>query len=281
MDLLQIVDARGRTLCDPWPLSTLPLPSDSPNRVRLLIYSCAGGHDILPDHQPTDISKHRFLTVAVRRRGAGRNYPHFLIFALHLFAAFFGVQAIADAIGFLSGSRIVAGALGAASVLYVLTYMTLALSAVYGGTRRRAVADTIIIAVFYWFATVITAVAILLLVTGTQASPGSVMIDDPAVSLPGKNNVYYSIEGLISHFKIIMEGIHVPPGECYQFTEAANGELGFYLVSDGGGRAWKARCRPPCFIMTSTLDTLLKGRMMADLVPIFDSLNMIGGECDR
>ena len=65
---LQIADARGRALCDPWPLSTLPAPGDNPNRVRLLIYSCAGGHDILPDHQPTDVSKHRFLTVAVRRR---------------------------------------------------------------------------------------------------------------------------------------------------------------------------------------------------------------------
>ena len=65
---LQIVDARGRALCGPWPLSTLPSPSDTPDRVRLLIYSCAGGHDILPDHQPTDVSTHRFLTVAVRRR---------------------------------------------------------------------------------------------------------------------------------------------------------------------------------------------------------------------
>ncbi|MEW5853466.1 MAG: NADH-quinone oxidoreductase subunit D [Myxococcota bacterium] len=110
---------------------------------------------------------------------------------------------------------------------------------------------------------------------------GAMLVDDPAVALPGKNNVYYSIEGLISHFKIIMEGIHVPPGEAYAYTEAANGELGFYLVSDGGGRAWKARCRPPCFIHTATLDTLMKGRMLADLVPIFDSINMIGGECDR
>jgi NADH-quinone oxidoreductase subunit D len=110
---------------------------------------------------------------------------------------------------------------------------------------------------------------------------GQLLVNDPNIALPGKNNVYYSIEGLISHFKIIMEGIHVPPGESYQYTEAANGELGFYLVSDGGGRAWKARCRPPCFIMTSSLDKLIKGGMLADLVPIFDSLNMIGGECDR
>ena len=65
---LHIVDARGRALCDPWPLSTFPAPADSPARVRLLIYSCAGGHDVLPDHMPTDISTHRFLTLAIRRR---------------------------------------------------------------------------------------------------------------------------------------------------------------------------------------------------------------------
>jgi hypothetical protein len=65
---LQILDARGRALCDPWPLSTFPSPTDTPKRFRLLIYSCAGGHDILPDHKPTDVSTHRFLTLAVRRR---------------------------------------------------------------------------------------------------------------------------------------------------------------------------------------------------------------------
>ena len=65
---LQILEARGRPLCDPWQLSTFPSPGDSPKSVRLLIYSCAGGHDVLPDHKPTDVSTHRFLTLAVRRR---------------------------------------------------------------------------------------------------------------------------------------------------------------------------------------------------------------------
>jgi len=65
---LQILDTRGRALCDPWPLATFPAPGDSTKRVRLLIYSCAGGHDILPDHKPTDVSTHRFLTLAVRQR---------------------------------------------------------------------------------------------------------------------------------------------------------------------------------------------------------------------
>ena len=69
---LQLVDARSRALCDPWPLATFPSPAERPARLRLLIYSCAGGHDVLPDHKPTDVSTHRFLTLAVRRRMLSR-----------------------------------------------------------------------------------------------------------------------------------------------------------------------------------------------------------------
>jgi hypothetical protein len=69
---LQILDARGRAICDRWPLATFPAPGETPKRVRLLIYSCAGGHDALPDHKPTDVSTHRFLTLVVRRRMLAR-----------------------------------------------------------------------------------------------------------------------------------------------------------------------------------------------------------------
>lgn len=69
---LQLLSSRGSALCDPWLLSTFPAPNDTPKTLRLLIYSCAGGHDVLPDHQPTDISKHRFLTLEVRRRMLAR-----------------------------------------------------------------------------------------------------------------------------------------------------------------------------------------------------------------
>ena len=69
---LQLLDARSRELCDPWPLATFPSPDERPARFRLLIYSCAGGHDVLPDHKPTDVSTHRFLTLAVRRRMLAR-----------------------------------------------------------------------------------------------------------------------------------------------------------------------------------------------------------------
>jgi NADH-quinone oxidoreductase subunit D len=110
---------------------------------------------------------------------------------------------------------------------------------------------------------------------------GPVMLADPRVSLPPKSETYNSIEAMIAHFKIIMDGIHVPPGEVYSFTEAGNGELGFYIVSDGTGRPWKCRVRPPCFPATAVLTKVLPGLFIADVVPTFGMINMIGGECDR
>jgi NADH-quinone oxidoreductase subunit D len=114
-----------------------------------------------------------------------------------------------------------------------------------------------------------------------QIPPGPVIVNDPRLVLPEKTETYNSIEAMIAHFKIIMDGIHVPPGEVYSYTEAGNGELGFYLVSDGTGRPWKCRVRPPCFAATSILPRLLKGLFIADIVPTFGLINMIGGECDR
>ena len=74
----------------------------------------------------------------------------------------------------------------------------------------------------------------------------------------------------------------VPPGEVYTYCEAANGELGFYIVSDGSGKPYKCRVRSPCFAIMQTMDeVMLPGAMVADVVPIFGSVNMIGGECDR
>ena len=75
--------------------------------------------------------------------------------------------------------------------------------------------------------------------------------------------------------------IKVPPGEAYSFTEGGNGELGFYIVSDGSGRPYKNRCRPPCFYTTAALRQMILGANIADVVPIFGSLNMIGGDGDR
>jgi NADH-quinone oxidoreductase subunit D len=110
---------------------------------------------------------------------------------------------------------------------------------------------------------------------------GPIDIDDPRVVLPPKDQVYSTIEGTIQHFKIVMEGLKIPAGEAYGYTEGGNGELGFYLVSDGSGTPYRVRIRPPCFYVTGGLEKLVTGQMMADLVPCFGSLNMIGGECDR
>lgn len=107
------------------------------------------------------------------------------------------------------------------------------------------------------------------------------VVDDPRIRMPDKERVHTAIEELMNHFKIIIDGIQVPKGEAYAYQEGANGELGFYLVSDGGGRPLKIRCRPPCFPITSSLQVLVEGGMIADVVPTFGSINMIGGECDR
>jgi NADH-quinone oxidoreductase subunit D len=114
-----------------------------------------------------------------------------------------------------------------------------------------------------------------------QMEPGPVDVDAPNIVMPDKDHVYGSIEGTIRHFKLIMEGIHVPPGEVYGYTEAGNGELGFYLVSVGEGRPYKCRVRPPCWNFMQAVHEMIEGYQIADIVPTFGSVNMIGGECDR
>ncbi|MGZ8477157.1 MAG: NADH dehydrogenase (quinone) subunit D [Candidatus Binatia bacterium] len=114
-----------------------------------------------------------------------------------------------------------------------------------------------------------------------QLPVGPVWIEDARFVLPEKEKVYGSIEGLMHHFKIIMEGIQVPAGETYSAVEGGNGELGFYIVSDGGGKPYRLRVRPPCFIAMGAFAAMIKGYMVADIVPTFGMINMIGGECDR
>jgi len=106
---------------------------------------------------------------------------------------------------------------------------------------------------------------------------------DKHVVLPPKENTYGSIEGLMNHFMLIMEGygIRPPMGEAYFATEGANGELGFYVISDGGDRPYRVRCRPPCLPPLAALHRMIEGEQIADLIPTFGSVNMIGGELDR
>jgi len=110
---------------------------------------------------------------------------------------------------------------------------------------------------------------------------GPIAISDPRYHLPPKEQVYGSIEGLMNHFKLVIEGPKVPPGEVYVATEGGNGELGFYLVSDGSGRPYRVRVRPPSFYGMGALAHMLQGQMLADIVPTFGQINMIGGECDH
>jgi NADH-quinone oxidoreductase subunit D len=101
--------------------------------------------------------------------------------------------------------------------------------------------------------------------------------------LPAKRDTYGNIEGLMNHFMLIMNGhgICPPKGEAYFAVEGANGELGFYVVSDGSDRPYRVRVRPPCFPLMAGLHKMVEGYMMADMVPTFGSINMIAGELDR
>jgi len=110
---------------------------------------------------------------------------------------------------------------------------------------------------------------------------GPVDVDDPRIRWPGKNRVFNRMEELIDQFKLVTEGGLPPPGEVYFAVEGGNGEIGFYIVSDGTGKPYKCRCRAPSFSNTQALAPMIIGRQLADIVPTFDMINMIGGECDR
>lgn len=110
---------------------------------------------------------------------------------------------------------------------------------------------------------------------------GPVVIDNQRVVLPAKREVYNTIEAMIDHFKLHMDGIPVPAGEVYSFTEGGNGELGFYIVANGTGRPWRCHLRAPSFLTTQILNKLLPGLFIADVVPTFGMMNYIAGECER
>jgi NADH-quinone oxidoreductase subunit D len=104
--------------------------------------------------------------------------------------------------------------------------------------------------------------------------------DVPAYYLPQKNDVYTKMEALIYHFKIIMGEVDMPKGEVYQAVEGANGELGFYFISDGGRSPYRLHFRRPCFIYYQAYEEIVKGSMLSDAVVTLSSLNLIAGEMD-
>lgn len=110
---------------------------------------------------------------------------------------------------------------------------------------------------------------------------GPVNVDDRRVTLPEKTETYGNIEALMNHFKIISDGIQPPAGECYGAIEAANGELGFFVVSDGTGKPYKVKVRPPCFYLFNAYPQLVEGGLIQDAIAALGSLNIIAGELDR
>ena len=106
---------------------------------------------------------------------------------------------------------------------------------------------------------------------------------DRRAILPEKGAVFATIEGLISHFEVVMtnRGFSVPCEEVYVATEAPNGELGFYIVGDGTQTAYRARCRPPSFVHFAVFPHLIRGHTLSDVVAVLGSLNIIAAELDR
>ena len=110
---------------------------------------------------------------------------------------------------------------------------------------------------------------------------GDYTIRDKNIVLPEKKDVYGNIEGLMNHFMLVIKGLRPPVGEVYDATEAANGELGFYLVSDGTGNPYRLKVRPPCFAIYQSFPEVVKGAFLADAIATVASMNVIAGELDR
>ncbi|MFG0306640.1 MAG: NADH-quinone oxidoreductase subunit D [Phycisphaerales bacterium JB040] len=120
------------------------------------------------------------------------------------------------------------------------------------------------------------------LIDHIPGGPIDVFADSKMVK-PDKGDVYGSIEGLIQHFELIMSnrGWEPPVAEAYGANETANGELGYYIVSDGGPRAWRVKTRPPSFINYQLVSKLVEGHMLADIVAVIGSINVVAAELDR
>ncbi len=111
--------------------------------------------------------------------------------------------------------------------------------------------------------------------------PGPVKVDDRKISPPPRREMKHSMEALIHHFKLYTEGYHVPAGETYSVVEAPKGEFGVYLVADGTNRPYRCKIRAPGFAHLQAMDLLTRGHMLADVVAVLGSLDIVFGEVDR
>jgi NADH-quinone oxidoreductase subunit D len=114
-----------------------------------------------------------------------------------------------------------------------------------------------------------------------RLQPGPILADVPQVCLPAKEDVVNSIEGLIHQFKIITEGFSPEEGEIYQGIEAPKGELGYYIVSDGSASPYRMKIRPPSFVNLQALPQMVEGVLLADVIAIIGTLDIVLGEIDR
>ena len=112
-------------------------------------------------------------------------------------------------------------------------------------------------------------------------NPGPVMTDNYKVAPPSRVEMKSNMEELIHHFKLFTEGFHVPEGECYAAVEHPKGEFGIYLVSDGANKPYRLKIRPPGFVHLQALDEMARGHMLADVVAIIGTLDIVFGEIDR
>jgi NADH-quinone oxidoreductase subunit C/D len=110
---------------------------------------------------------------------------------------------------------------------------------------------------------------------------GDYTIRDKGIVLPEKKDVYGNIEGLMNHFMLVIKGLRPKAGEIYDATEAANGELGFFMVSDNSARPYRLKVRPPCFAIYQSFPEQITGGLVADVISVLGSMNLIAGELDR
>jgi NADH-quinone oxidoreductase subunit D len=114
-----------------------------------------------------------------------------------------------------------------------------------------------------------------------RQNPGPVMLEDYKISPPKRTEMKEGMESLIHHFKLFTEGYFLPEGETYAAVEAAKGEFGIYLISDGANKPYRLKIRPPGFVHLSAIDEMTRGHMLADVVAVIGSQDIVFGEIDR
>jgi NADH-quinone oxidoreductase subunit D len=112
-------------------------------------------------------------------------------------------------------------------------------------------------------------------------NPGPVITDNYKIAPPPRHTLQKNMEELIHHFKLFTEGMHVPEGEVYVATEHPKGEFGIYLVSNGANKPYRLKIRPPGFVHLSALDEMVRGHMIADVVAVIGTQDIVFGEVDR